>query len=500
MNNKVRIFKEGNGELRLKLMTLIFTLMMLFSCSGKVTEYTNERSEPPINPDYSGITIPPNIAPLNFMVDVPGDRYKVHLYSLTGEGILITSDEKGIKIPGEKWRKFLNKCRGMEVLMDIYVRQQGKWKKFETIINQVANEPIDSYMVYRLFDAGFEAWNKMGIYQRCLENFEVSPLMVNEISQNNCMNCHTFNKNNSNTMMFHLREKVAGTIIYKDGKIWKVNTKTDQTITPGMFASWHPGGRYIAFSNNHNPVFFNAIHDKLRETVDTLSDVVLYDTEKNIIHKFAELATQEKFETFPSWSPDGKYLYFCSANAAPINKMKDIRYDILRISFDQETLQFGKIDTVVYSTADSLSASFPRVSPDGKHLLFCMSSYGNFSIWNSTSDLYLLNLETGKLTMPMINSKEAESYHTWSSNGRWIVFSSKRGDGFGTLPYLTYFDINGTAHKPFVLPQKAPDFYNTFLRSYNIPELVTSKVNLDPDDFFPILKTDPVQASFELNE
>ena len=498
MKKNIRIFNEVNGGLHLKLMTILFTITMLFSCSGKVTEYTNEGIEPPIKPDYSGITIPPNIAPLNFMVDVAGDKYKVHIYSLTGEGILITSDENGINIPGKKWRKLLNKCRGMEVFMDIYVRQQGKWKKFETIINQVANEPIDSYLVYRLFDAGFEAWNKMGIYQRCLENFEVSPLMVNEISQNNCMNCHTFNKNNSNTMMFHLREKVAGTIIYKDGKIWKVNTKTDQTITPGMFASWHPGGRYIAFSNNHNPVFFNAIHDKLRETVDTLSDLVMYDTERNVIHKFSELATKENFETFPSWSPDGKYLYFCSAKAKPISKLKDIRYDLLRIAFDEQSFEFGKIDTVVNATSDSLSASFPRISPDGRYLLFCMSSYGNFSIWNSTSDLYLFDLQTGKLSFPMINSEVADSYHTWSSNGRWIVFSSKRFDGHGTLPYFTYFDNSGIAHKPFLLPQKDPEFYSTFLKSYNIPELITTKINLDPDDFFQILKTDPEKAALEI--
>src|SRR5450759_4167152 len=91
----------------------------------------------------------------------------------------------------------------------------------------------------------------MGIYQRCLENFIESPIMINDMSDSNCMNCHSFCRNNSHTMMFHMRGKHAGTVIYRDGKVSKVNTKTDHTISPGVYPAWHPGGRYIAFSVNH---------------------------------------------------------------------------------------------------------------------------------------------------------------------------------------------------------------------------------------------------------
>lgn len=470
---------------------------LLYSCSVSISDYTDENREPQIEPDYSDITIPPNIAPLNFMINETAEKYKVHMYSLNGEGMIVASTDKKINIPAGKWEKLLVQCRGGDLFIDIYMKQEGDWKKFETIINQVANEPIDSYLVYRIFDQGFEAWNKMGIYQRCLENFEVSPIMINDMSKGNCMNCHSFNKNNSNTMLFHMREKVPGTVIYRNGNITKVNTKTDQTISPGIFPAWHPDGRYIAFSLNHNPVFFNAIHNKLRETVDTLSDLILYDSETNIIFKYPELASKDRFETFPSWSADGNFLYFCSADALPINKLREIRYDILRISFNPDTRQFGTVDTIVPASSNGLSASFPRISPDGKYLLFCMSSYGNFSIWNSTSDLYIKDLETGEIFKPDINSNHSESYHTWSSTGRWIVFSSKVLDGFGTLPYFSYFDQNGTAHKPFLLPQKNPEFYKTFLKSYNVPELVTSKVGLNPRDFSDILGSEPSKATFE---
>ena len=181
----------------LKVIIIILTGMFV-SCSPGIKTYTDEKREPKIEPDYSDITIPPNIAPMNFIINEEAKEYRVHLYSLSGEGIIIKSTGNRIQIPSRKWEALLTECKGTELLIDVYMKKSNGWVKFETIINQVAMEPIDSYLVYRLFDQGFEAWNKMGIYQRCLENFEVSPVMVNDMSEGNCMNCHTFNKNNSN--------------------------------------------------------------------------------------------------------------------------------------------------------------------------------------------------------------------------------------------------------------------------------------------------------------
>ena len=45
-----------------------------------------------------------------------------------------------------------------------------------------------------------------------------------------------------------------------------------------------------------------------------------------------------------------------------------------------------------------------------------------------------------------------------------------------TKPYFTYIDENGTAHKPFLLPQKDPAFYDSFMRIYQVPELANEPV------------------------
>ncbi len=126
-----------------------------------------------------------------------------------------------------------------------------------------------------------------------------------------------------------------------------------------------------------------------------------------------------------------------------------------------------------------------------------MAKYGYFTIWHPETDLYLMNLETNVITKPDINSNRSESYHTWSSSGRWIVFSSRRIDGLFTRLYFAYFRRDGKMDKPFILPQKDPGFYETFLKSYNIPEFITSEVKLDPRVLSEITRSEPVNATFE---
>jgi Tol biopolymer transport system component len=294
-----------------------------------------------------------------------------------------------------------------------------------------------------------------------------------------------------------MRAQNGGTIIYRNNKLEKVNTKTSNTISAGVYPSWHPGGRFIAFSVNNIVQMFHSAPGTKIDVIDTLSDVIIYDTETRIVSTCDALSTKENFETFPSWSPDGNFLYYCSARAIPLEKYDQIRYDLLRIAFNPVSNQFGTVDTVVSASKNGLSVSFPRISPDGRYLLFCMSNYGNFSIWHPESDLWLKDLKTGEITKPDINSGQTESYHTWSSSGRWIVFSSRRLDGMFTRPFLAYFDSAGQAHKPFILPQKDPSFYKTFIISYNVPELVTSKVKLDPRTFSKVTYDDAVPATFK---
>ena len=82
----------------------------------------------------------------------------------------------------------------------------------------------------------------------------------------------------------------------------------------------------------------------------------------------------------------------------------------------------------------------------------------------------------------ILNSKDVDSYHSWSSNGRWIVFSSKRIDGKYTRLYFAHVDKDGRFTRPFMLPQKDPEQNGALLYAYNIPEFIKGKVHLDKDE------------------
>lgn len=278
-----------------------------------------------------------------------------------------------------------------------------------------------------------------------------------------------------------MRETFPGTILVDGDKIEKLNTKTKETISPLVYPSWHPSGKYVAFSVNTTKQAFH-LNDRNRvEVYDEASDVVVYDVEKHEIVTASNIFSKDAFETFPTFSPDGKTLYFCTAEARPIpQEYSEVKYNLCSVSFDPVTRAFGaQVDTLYNAKSGGMSASFPRVSPDGRYLLYTLSGYGNFSIWHKDADLYMADLQTGT-SRPLVevNSDDVESYHSWSSNSRWFVFSSRRIDGLYTRPYIAYVDEYGKVGKPFLLPQKDAGFYQSFMKSFNIPEFITGKVKV----------------------
>jgi hypothetical protein len=481
-----------SGKKLYRLILFAWVLFFLIGCnSGKQDKAVNTDRKPVIKPDYTDVTIPPNIAPMNFKIMEEGKDFKVTATSGTsGYKIEIKSSDGIIQFPDKKWRKLVSDCKDNKITFEVYASDDNKTlKQYESFSMNVASEPVDPYLAYRLINPGYYNWSKIRIMQRSLESFSEEAVIDNRILDMNCVNCHSFNKQDPEKFMVHIRGSHGGTYFAGNGKITKRDPKIDAMPGGATYPAWHPGGRFVAYSSNQVRQAFYARPERVIEVFDLVSGMVVYDLEKNVTVFARERDTTKYLQTFPSWSPDGKYLYYCRALQSnsetnmTLDEIKITRYDIVRLPFDQESLTFGETEVVFNASERGKSASFPRISPDGRHIVFTLADYGTFPIWHREADLYLMDLQTGESKKMDLNSGDNESYHTWSSNGKWLVFSSKRTDGRSTRPFFAYFDSWDKTGKPFILPQKDPTYHDRMMESYNIPEFVSGKIMFSPHDF-----------------
>jgi len=479
-------FRESRAYgLSLSVLTSLLALLLVAnSCTGPeipAKESINNITEQAIIfPDYDGITIPPDIAPLNFTVKEDGTSFIAILEGKKGGSIQLQSRNKEFRIPAGKWKKLLMSNRGSQLTIRILRIDENQWSEFLPIINQIAPEPINSYLAYRLIPPGYQTWSEMGLFQRDLSSFKETPIIRNQQLNNNCVNCHSFCNWDSENMMFHIRGSMGGTMLKLGKEIEKVNTKTEETLSAGVYPSWHPSGNYVAFSTNKIEQYFHADPRKTIEVYDRNSDLIVYNTKDYTISHVPGTRGNQYMETFPCWSPDGKFLYFSRTDADSETPFDSIRYDIYRIEFNLQNGNFGETEAVLEVSGKGLSASFPKISPDGNYLLCTVHNYGTFPIWHKEADLCLVDLRTGISEIPEINSDNTDSYHAWSSNNRWIVFSSRRYDGRYTKLYISYMNEDGEFQKAFLLPQDDPGFYDSFFFSYNVPELFDNAVRVNP--------------------
>jgi hypothetical protein len=480
---------------------IVFVISTVMTgCSSQVPgKYQDSSQLPHIFPDYINVTVPFNIASLHFEFTGSADDM-VSRYT-TGDKEYIYD---GIKSePSESdWKEMTEVSKGKSIKVEVFIKNNGKWIRYKPFNINVAVEPIDPYISYRLIAPSYVTYEELTINQRCLENYDESVIYDNMLCSDEkngqCINCHNYQNYNPQRMQFHARQANGGTIVTYDGKIKKVNMKNNKILSAGVYPSWHPWLKLIAYSVNKTGQSFHTRDLNKIEVEDAASDLIVYDLDKNKIMPLETDPTE--FSVFPFWAPDGKYLYYCCAHfeykdtisheAEAMLRYKEIKYNIYRMPFDEKTYTFGSREMVFDAAGIGKSATFPRISPDGRFLMFTLGGWGCFHIWHRDADLWIMDLKTMK-SRPMVevNSKNTESYHSWSSNGRWIIFSTRRDDGGYTRPYIAYVDKKGIARKPFELPQDDPDYHHQFMKSYNIPEFMKGPVTIKPQQFADVLKT-----------
>lgn len=483
-------------------MGIIVFAMMLAACGGVGIPESYQQTEqtPHIYPDYVGVTIPVNIAPLTFKMD---DNAEEMVARLSFGNIEIICGGEDVRPEEKDWKQITSEAMGHDIQVEVYAKKDGQWTRYQPFTITVSPDSIDPYISYRLISPSYVTYEELTINQRCIENYNEKVIYDNMLcstpSDGQCINCHNYQQYNPERMQFHARQNMGGTVISYDGKLSKINMSNDSILSAGVYPTWHPWLKLIVYSTNKTSQTFHTRDLNKIEVFDAGSDLIAFDVDKCEVTNIEN--DPDEMEVFPFWAPDGKTLFYCSAHfeyrdtvdkaIETIRRAKEIKYNIYKKSFDPQTMQFGPRQLVFNADSLDKSATLPRISPDGRWLLFTLGQYGCFHIWHRDADLWMIDLNNSEVRrVDEINSPQTESYHSWSSNGRWVVFSSRRDDGGFTRPFFAHIDAEGKGSKPFELPQPYPDCNRQSMKCFNIPEFMKGPVTISPQTFADVLKTE----------
>jgi len=435
---------------------------------------------PRIWPDYAGTVVPPNTAPLNFAIREEGSRFFVRIRSEIGEEIEIVSRSPKIAVPLRPWKSLLDANRGRDLWFDVYAETGGQWRQYESIVNRVAKEDIDPYLAYRRITPVFSMYRRTAIYQRDLTTYDESVVLDGMSLEQGCVNCHSFAGNRPSPALIGIRSSKFGNaalLVLGDGEVRKIGTRFGYT-------AWHPSERLAVYSIQEVNQFFHSAGSEVRDVIDWDAALGYFLLPGGNVKLVPGASDKQRLESYPAWSPDGRYLYYSSApilwkepKTVPPQRYAEVKYDLMRIPYDLARDAWGAPEMVLSARETGLSILQPRISPDGRFLLCSMCRYGCFPVFQPSSDLYMIDLATREHRRLDINSDFSESWHCWSQNGRWIAFSSKRHATPFTRCYISFVDETGKAHKPFIVPQSDPEYYESLLDTISVPELISGPIS-----------------------
>ncbi len=325
-----------------------------------------------------------------------------------------------------------------------------------------------------------------------IDSQSAPPIVLHDLPV--CGNCHSFADNGStlgldvdygNDKGAYAILPVSKHMVLNDAKIitWADYKRQDGELTFGLLSRVSPTGRYVISTVKDRSVFVALPDIMFSQLFFPIKGIlVVYDRETK---KFTALpgADDPKYvQTNAVWSPDGKYIVFARAKAyhakrieqqnAVLVDTKDVpeftvhkkpfRYDLYRIPFNDG--KGGTPEPLRGASNDGMSNYFPKYSPDGKWIVFCKAK--SYMLLQPDSELYIMPAAGGVARRLRYNTARMNSWHSWSSNSRWLVFSSKVNGPYTQL-FLTHIDDNGNDSPPVLLERfTSPD------RAANIPEFV----------------------------
>jgi tetratricopeptide (TPR) repeat protein/Tol biopolymer transport system component len=309
-----------------------------------------------------------------------------------------------------------------------------------------------------------------------------------------CGNCHSFSGNGSvlgldvdygNDKGGYAVLPVSEQMVLSDEQIitWSDYERDDGELTFGLLSQVSPDGRYVISTVKDRAVFVATPGIEFSQLFFPIKGIlVVYDTVTGTYTPLPGADDPEYVQSNPTWSPDGQWIVFARTKAyrkAGIENAGDIlldenavpefvedkepyKFDLYRVPFNEG--RGGKAEPLEGAAQNGMSNFFAKFSPDGKWIVFCKAE--NYMLLMPDSELYIIPAEGGEARRLRANTPRMNSWHSFSSNGRWLVFSSKANTPYTQL-FLTHIDEEGRSTPPVVLERFTGDD-----RAANIPEFV----------------------------
>jgi hypothetical protein len=319
-----------------------------------------------------------------------------------------------------------------------------------------------------------------------------------------CANCHSFSRDGTTMGMdldglqnnkgrYFLAQVKPETVVHKEDVIqWSSpKGKLNGNIRVGFMSQVSPDGRHVvttidpsetASSSPTSNYYVTNFKDYrfLQVFYPTRGILAWYARETGVLQPLPGADDPRFVQMGGVWSPDGKYIVFARAPAkepypeglAPAKFANDpnenpIQYSLYRVPFNGG--KGGAPELLVDSSRNGMSNTFPKVSPDGRWIVFVQARNG--MLMRPDSQLYIVPAGGGEPRRMRCNTTLMNSWHSFSPNGRWLVFSSKSRSPY-TQMYLTHIDAQGN-DSPAILVENT----TAANRAVNIPEFV----NIPPD-------------------
>lgn len=403
---------------------LICSLAVLFSCKS-ADEEEKVKDLPSLFPDYVNVSVPYNIAPLNFLLKDCSGQIEVRLSSSSSDYTFIGNEGK-IRFPQNEWAELLKKEKGGVIKVNVKAQKDGKWIVYPSFKWEIKAEAIDDYIIYSK-----EVPGNVPNLNKSLTRREMASFSEKEIHKEQPFFYAKFPEKVS------FRGKKRGNFgVY---------------VMDSLFVS-----------------YISVFPDKRRENIGLHSSVLLADFSNEQYKVLPDSISSGGEISFVDLSFDSRKLFYCvSSGSVDPDSLLSLKYDLMCRDINPADLSVSGIPDTVASMP-AASVSYPSSSPDGNYIAYTVSGFGASSEWHDDSDMRLMNLHTGTIdSLQIVNSaNKADIVRGWSSNGRWLMFSSKRDDGFYERVYFSYIDSTGAAHKPFMLPQEDASCYNNMMEIF----------------------------------